>query len=189
MDESEAADILRQIRDYIAVYGLKEDRYRENRNINDEGADFARALDLAVNTLMNNPAEEMNDRYLFRGKPTLEFRTNNPKAPQWAIGSLHINPGGEYAITDYQSSVTYPVDSRTIGQCTGVRNRLGNLIFEGDLCRDVNRAYAIQWNYTYMRFVCIDIDKPYNNIIDPTEFRFEYAKIVGNIHDNPGYLR
>jgi uncharacterized phage protein (TIGR01671 family) len=89
----------------------------------------------------------MNERYLFRGKPKsfeyAEIRCVGNPAPEWAVGSLHRNPSGEYVVTHYKNSRTYSVDPATIGQCTGLRaakSYRGDkpedlLIFEGDIVR------------------------------------------------------
>ena len=69
---------------------------------------------------------------LFRGK-----RSNG----EWAEGSLHIEYGemtkdGNRAI-DYRilgmRGECYYVDPTTIGECTGLKNKNGKLIFEGDM--------------------------------------------------------
>jgi len=66
----------------------------------------------------------MNDRFLFRGK-----RLNNG---EWMTGYLIGGENPNILGVD-RRGMAIPVDSDTIGQCTGVCDKLKNLVFEGDI--------------------------------------------------------
>lgn len=81
----------------------------------------------------------MQERYLFRGK-----RTDNGK---WIYGALLPLNDGSYRIatscldtneTNLLTVCAYEVDQSTICQCTGLKDKNVELIWENDICRYYN---------------------------------------------------
>lgn len=125
----------------------------------------------------------MNDRYLFRGK-----RIDNGG---WITGYYSFTNECHF-IDIYPNSEE--VDPETIGQCTGLKDKNGVLIFEGDIlhCIDVRdnetKEYEgvvvfedYMWcvnNSNCDAYLCYYND---NNSCAVTEI-----EIIGNIHNHEG---
>ena len=134
----------------------------------------------------------------FRGK-----RKNwNPDygQPEWKFGNLLNNTSiGEvgYDMDNYEYSLVIP---ETIGQFTGLTDKNGNEIFEGDIIRSVfshNKTHQeiigiIEWDSCNPCFVIHY--KWQGDGHDCYEYDFVQCglrknEIIGNIHDSPELLK
>lgn len=75
-------------------------------------------------------------------------------------------------------------------QCTGLKDKNGELIFEGDICRNIknNDIFSVCWHGTMAGFVWL---KPkYAHLFDfGALFRvYDKYEVVGNIYENPELL-
>ena len=116
---------------------------------------------------------------LFRGK-----RIDNG---EWAIGNLWIC-GDDAMICIYDRNRGFPcwlaVDPNTIGEYTGLQDKNGKLIFEGDIVKNRHNKGVIiygKWNCG----CCYDVYGWTIDILDD----MHYIEVVGNIHDNPELLK
>lgn len=116
---------------------------------------------------------------LFRGKGIKGF---------WNKGLLaHI--GNAWYISNKAGVATaFEVIPETIGQYTGLTDKNGKRIFEGDIVNFKTIAYTfkkcvVKYDEQYARFACID----FNKAGFPMDISFVY-EIIGNIHDNPELL-
>ena len=137
---------------------------------------------------------------LFRGK-----RADNG---EWIYGNLFIpdNPDTPVEILIGTNSVriSYEVLPETVGQYTGLLDKNGKKIFEGDILKCCDEKIEIEFtavvefgnpNGTYSwgwQLKAINVDK---NVINPDillwvdmEETGAICEVIGNIHDNPELL-
>lgn len=139
----------------------------------------------------------MEDRYLFKGK-----RLDNG---EWVTGNLIQNPffkGVRSWISSEQEDKTrlrsisrtqalwnsIEVDSSTICQCTGLKDKNGKLIWEKDIVRcEVGTAEVI-WDKSGWRTKWLKNELWRKDLHYWTVENSEGAEVIGNIFDNPELL-
>ena len=130
----------------------------------------------------------MNERFLFRGK-----RKDNGK---WVEGNLLYTRTTTFGVVTEICTLemSYQVIPETVGQCTGLKDKNGKPIFEGDIIK--TKKYGRDIGHSNVNN--FDIFKV---IYEPAVFRLENVRrgfnlvgngndfeIIGNIHDNPELL-
>lgn len=136
----------------------------------------------------------MEDRYLFKAK-----RLDNG---EWIIGNLIQNPflkGVRSWISSEQEDKTrlrsisrtqalwnsIEVDSTTICQCTGLKDKNGKLIWENDIVKINNSKVNTVIAFRDFEIICtIPNEKYYKHRL---EYDTEY-EVIGNKFDNPELL-
>lgn len=127
----------------------------------------------------------MEDRYLFRAK-----RLDNG---EWVEGYLSYpfctKKGNEsyyfYAKDSLGFFCRCVVDASTICQCTGLKDKNGNLIWENDIVKINNSKANTVVAFRDFEIICtIPNEKYYKHRL---EYDTEY-EVIGNIFDNPELL-
>ena len=129
--------------------------------------------------------------YLFRGK-----RLSDGK---WCEGFLTVVFEHTYIgkANEDENCFRFLVDPETVGQFTGMKDRNGKEIFEGDICRvcldpEICTAHiqyderTASFNMRYNKFQCntfLDMRLAENRVGDRV-----WIEVIGNIHDNPELL-
>ena len=120
---------------------------------------------------------------LFRGK-----RVDNG---QWIYGDLLTSNGTCCEISDW-NEVDYfihDIDPETVGQFTGMTDKNGTRIIEGDIIMEMykghERTYSVFWHNDWFAFRANSIDCSYalDDIIS------YHVRVIGNIHDNKELLK
>ncbi len=124
---------------------------------------------------------------------TIKFRGKSLLKGKWIYGHLLDAECGENLMIQVNASETLGVDDNTVGQFTGLYDRNGKEIYEGDII--ISDEYKHTRHYVrYMEseamFVAMIIGSPldeYCGIRQSWIDKFS-KKIIGNIHDNPELL-
>ncbi len=135
---------------------------------------------------------------LFRGKaanrdPRRSYRTKY-KNGDWVYGLLTYvkNYAGFSEMTNTNGVSGIEVDKNTVGQFTGLTDKNGKKIFEGDICRviqdgDTKQGVVVQFNgafgllYKNGEFTSF----LYLKRSRPEGCWFDTLEVIGNIHDQP----
>ena len=130
----------------------------------------------------------MRREILFRGK-SLDTRGT------WVEGSLihrteyYGDPCDDYFILysgefDYDYYDADKVDPETIGQFTGLIDRNGRKIFDGDIVNIGGDLFSCRWDDGNYEFGVSNKRESFGiAYLDP-----KCIEVIGNIHDNPGLL-
>ena len=88
----------------------------------------------------------------------------------------------------------YHVWPSTVGQFTGITDKNGKKIFEGDIIKHNNTHFVVEFSANHLGFICIDRKHKarggFANWRDGNWMKnvSSYIQIIGNIHDNPELL-
>lgn len=123
------------------------------------------------------------------------FRGKHKTDGIWCCGNLAVSKGGVAIITpdDTPCGVYGQVDPETVGQHTGLTDKNGKKIFEGDIVHMNSKKFCLSGHGVVVyRNGGFAIDDRKRNRLYPFMQRGQYNagdyKVVGNINDNPELL-
>jgi len=126
----------------------------------------------------------------------IEFRGKCIRHGQWHYGyyitysmfesGVFSSAINRHSIKRYDGGDIYDVIPETIGQHTGLKDKNGTKIFEGDALKYSSVPRVIEWNERYARYDQVRIDDGSSMFLDYEDAIL--CEIIGNIHDNPELL-
>lgn len=127
----------------------------------------------------------------------IKFRGKCIANGEWVYGSLLLWPDGCCTILESKDGCNYvwkrDIDPGTVGQFTGMKDRNGKEIFEGDIVNYIvgrPRIFDredIDWMQN-TAVISMELKLVWTEILNPKTHYWD-IDVIGNIHDNPELLK
>ena len=135
----------------------------------------------------------------------IKFRGKRIDNGEWVYGYVIYNQWhNTYKIdTGLYGIPSATVDPETIGQYTGLKDRDGKEIYEGDLLRRINHyvgekpyytVHEVAWTTKYCAWYCFHTKNERSELITGNCFLYAYLsgseyEVIGNIYEHPELLK
>ena len=123
------------------------------------------------------------------------FRGKTKHGGEWVYGGVCCSAGNTIIVSFSERILTTIEGKRvlpeTVGQYTGLTDKNGKKIFEGDICQTKgfplidDKPFVVEWNDDECSFY-------WRDVAGTDEFNIGVSQnttIIGNIHDNPELLK
>lgn len=114
------------------------------------------------------------------------FRGKNDRG-EWIEGFYIKDYIGTYIYDKYRNTRMQSVLPETVGQFTGLTDKNGKEIFEGDIVKGAwDTIFQVVYDDCYLGFRAKEKDGMHNCI---DYYGLDRIEIIGNVHDNPELLK
>ena len=92
--------------------------------------------------------------------------------------------------TERYTEMSVEFDEITLMQSTGLFDRNGKEIFEGDILDYKGRKALVKWHGSYASFIYRFVDEPHERKAEwkPLYLAYMKCEIIGNVYENPELL-
>lgn len=122
------------------------------------------------------------------------FRAWDTKKNEMFKDTFAINESGEVVVVEQSSVFVSPdyvfIDNLVIMQSTGLKDKNGKEIFEGDVVDYKGRKAIVSWNGSYASFIYRFVDELNKRKSEwsPLYLSYYHFEVVGNKFENPELL-
>lgn len=122
---------------------------------------------------------------LFRGKPLEKL---HGKFIYGSLGVIDTALCAIYHCFEFKADEMQLVDIGTVGQYTGLTDKNGKKIFEGDILKNIESGRIVAICYSGCSFCYSHNGTIYGIDDSETGLEMNEWEVIGNIHDNPELL-
>ncbi len=124
-------------------------------------------------------------------KRDIVFKGKSKSTGEWVFGNLFDkdNIGRTHIGTTVRRC--FDIDPETVGQFTGMTDKNGTKIFEGDIVRHIDtmcHVVEVVNSEVYFDTEMLEFGFRYSNELFHCQFNNEF-EVIGNIHDNKDLLK
>lgn len=130
------------------------------------------------------------------GLRTIKFRGKSIYGEEWLYGSLVKLEKDSYAVIPFLNDIEvgksigmYEVCTETIGQFTGLYDKNGKEIYEGDIIKGFDIIIEVWYSEDTACFMA-EMKKPQNDMVDILGgYDTARMEIIANIYDHPELIK
>ena len=119
------------------------------------------------------------------------FRGKSKTTGEWFYGNLFVEDAKGRTHVGITTKACFNIDHETVGQFTGMTDKNGTKIFEGDIVRHIDtmcHVVEVVNSEVYFDTEMLEFGFRYSNELFHCQFNNEF-EVIGNIYDNKELLK